>query len=123
MAGLSVRGARGTQKKLAEAAAWWAGGGRDDNADLEEAMAAFGLKVVDLEVKENFEIWEINKPVLEVFLSCGSQWRRNWDGQYMALDYTALESVMNLMDVTNKKEMFEDIRTMEYAALEVMNRD
>lgn len=51
-----------------------------------------------------------------------TQWRTGMAGA-TGLDYTAVPTVMDLLDIApeHRRDRFDDLRTMERAALEVMN--
>lgn len=56
-----------------------------------------------------------------LFLACATQWRTTGYGA-TGLDYTAVEAVMRIHDVSKPRETFEGVRVMESAALKLMNR-
>jgi hypothetical protein len=66
------------------------------------------------------EIWPENLAAFEAFGGLLTQWRTGRTG----LDYAALPVVMDLQDVppSARRQMFEDIRLMEAAALEAMRK-
>lgn len=54
-----------------------------------------------------------------LFLQLQTQWRRAGQfGAMVGLDYIAVESTMRLLDIQPNKELFDGLRTMEFAALE-----
>lgn len=67
------------------------------------------------------EIWPDNLDATNVFIAMATQWRVGFSGA-VGLDYAALPSVLDLMAVPKKSraEIFENLRVMEDAALEVM---
>lgn len=68
------------------------------------------------------EIWPENWPALEAFLSLSTQWRASpRTGAALGLDYAAAESVMRLLEVKDRRAVFEDLRVMERAALRVFS--
>lgn len=74
---------------------------------------------------EGCQIWEENLESFTVFQALTTQWRVSDMGHFFGLIYPAVESVLNLM-ITSKKrksELFYDIRVMESAALEILNRE
>ena len=79
-------------------------------------MAAFGVKV-EVEIKEDFDLWDINLEPFEVFMACATQWKRGVSGAVLCLDYTALAAVMSMMDIKDKKMVFEDVPAMERICL------
>lgn len=61
---------------------------------------------------------------MEVFWALGNCWRiDSMAGRWLGLDRPAIESTLRLMGVKRKKRsgVFEDLRVMEGAALEVLN--
>lgn len=72
----------------------------------------------------SIEIWSENLPAYEVFNSMGTQWAAGMSG-VTGLNYCALESVMRLrsVPVDDWPQLFDDVRTMEGAALEVMRQE
>lgn len=65
-----------------------------------------------------------NWEAIQLFLALQTQWRCNeMNGAYCGLPYPAVESVMRMHRVRDHKAMFADLQTMEYAALDVLNRD
>ncbi len=69
----------------------------------------------------NVEIWPENWQAFSLFADMSTQWREGMNGP-TGLDYTALMSLMNEMDLSRaeRREMFDDIRVMERAALSEM---
>lgn len=65
--------------------------------------------------------YEENWPALLLFSALGTQWRVGMAGA-TGLDYTVLPAVMDLQDIApeHRRERFEEIRTMERAALKAM---
>lgn len=70
---------------------------------------------------ELVEVWPENYLSLQVFEAMGTQWRVGISGP-TGLDYTVLPIVMRQMQVPKKerRQLFDDIRVMEGAALKVM---
>ena len=66
-----------------------------------------------------FEVMPDNVPALEVFLHLDTQWRVGPTGMPIGLDYGAVETVLRLMETEDGRSVFEDIRIMERAALDV----
>lgn len=71
--------------------------------------------------EELVEVWPENYLSLQVFEAMGTQWRTGMSGP-TGLDYSALPIVMRQMQVPKgeRKQLFDDIRVMEGAALKVM---
>jgi hypothetical protein len=60
--------------------------------------------------------------VLELFVALSTQWRIGMSGA-TGLDYAVLFAVMDLHGIaqTDRRERFDELRTLERAALEVMS--
>ena len=60
---------------------------------------------------------------VNVFISMSTQWRAGMGGAY-GLDYNALPVVMRIISVPRSEwpEVFDGVRTMEDAALEVLRQ-
>lgn len=89
---------------------------------MEEA-ARLGLTAADFEADETeIEVWAENAESFLVFANLGTQWRAGMGGA-IGLDYTAIEPVLRLMRIEpdHWPDVFEDVLTMESAALKVMN--
>ena len=70
----------------------------------------------------SFEIWPENWPAFALFCKVQTQWRVGMAGP-TGLDYTpllALMARMNLSDADHD-ELFDDVQTLERAALAAMN--
>lgn len=68
------------------------------------------------------ELYAANAPVLRLWLSVAGQWRRaGMAGVPVALDYVAVESVMNMQAIPRKRrgQLLDDLRVMERAVLDV----
>jgi hypothetical protein len=88
--------------------------------DVADALGAFGYKS-DFTPAPQFELWEMNLEAYEVFCACRDDWHKNRQGQYLSIMKPALNSIMDMMTVTNKKQIFYDILAMQDAALEVLS--
>ncbi len=71
--------------------------------------------------EKGFEVWPENADAVGLFMACQTQWRQDAAGGPTGLDYAALEAVMRMHKVKDKRAMLGDIRAMEYAALEALN--
>ena len=69
---------------------------------------------------DDFEVWEENWPVLEMFLRCQTQWRTTMSG-VLGLDYGAVAWVLKLYEVEDQRSMLEDLQVMEAAAMATIN--
>ena len=68
-------------------------------------------------------IWPDNLASVNVFIAMSTQWRTGMSGA-TGLDYGALPAVLRMTSVPRAEwpEVFESIRVLEDAALEVMRR-
>lgn len=59
-----------------------------------------------------------------MFIACATQWRVGMSGP-TGLDYSAVQSVFRIMGVLRSDwpQVFDDLRIMEDAALEVMRKE
>ncbi len=73
------------------------------------------------EADEPVEVWPASVPAVNVFLALSTQWRMGFNG-FIGLDYGVVPAVMRLCGVphADRREMFEDLRVMEDAAMLVM---
>lgn len=96
--------------------------------DVARQFAAMGITIKSKpaeKAERDFEVMEENWPSLLLFLDLQTQWRRHigirghitWQG----LDYTAVEALMRIERVKDKKTAMRDLRAMEAAALPVLN--
>lgn len=83
-------------------------------------MKAFGL-APEIEIQDHFELWDMNLEAMQVFSACSDDWKMTLQGRYKSIDKLALGVVMEMMGVTNRKEMLTDIIAMQNAALRVIN--
>lgn len=80
-------------------------------------LAAFGLQAADAE-EGDIEIWPENLETVSVFLACSTQWDRNpMSGKRRGLRYADLAATVDMMDVNDRREVFDGVRTMENEAL------
>lgn len=71
--------------------------------------------------EELFEVFEENWTALTVFLRLNTQWNIA-EGVARGLNYQSLKWVIELHAPDQGLDVFEKVRVMELAALEVMNR-
>lgn len=81
--------------------------------------AALGI-VMPEQPSEDFEVWEENWPVVEMFTRCETQWRTTMNG-VIGLDYGAVAWILRLYEVENQRSMLEDLQVMEAAAMAALN--
>jgi hypothetical protein len=120
-------------KKLADAARHWARGGKTRGADAAAELAILGIDaeeakqwVGDGDQQELFEVYACNQGVLTAFLSVSTQWRvvAGMAGMIrLGLDYGGVLAALKLLGVPkgDRPRIFEGLRAMEQAALEVLN--
>lgn len=84
-------------------------------------MKSAGLTLAD--IFEEVEIWLESVPVYNLFVVMGTQWRVSMSGPY-GLDYSALTALWPLIGIAEnyRADAFSDLREMESAALEQMNK-
>ena len=120
------------RKKLKDAAAYWARGGKDDGKAAQDDFELWGLASDETaawigvdEKPAHFEVWRENWPILEVFLAMGTQWL--WTGgmepRRAGLNLVALPVVYEGLQVApdQRPEVFQGIQVMEAEALKIMN--
>jgi hypothetical protein len=69
---------------------------------------------------ENFEVWEENWPVVEMFMRVQTQWRTTMNG-VLGLDYSALAWLFMMYEVQDQRALLEDLQIMEAAAMLTIN--
>lgn len=69
-------------------------------------------------------VFACNWRALEVFLNSTTQWRRGPSGEIHALDYTAVNAVMQMMDIPPHKraDTFTRVRLVEAGALGALHK-
>lgn len=82
--------------------------------------AQFGLTLEEAQ-GEAVGVWPDNLQAVNVFISLSTQWRTGMNGA-TGLDYNALPVVMRMTGVmqADRAAVFEDVRTLEDAAMEIM---
>ena len=79
--------------------------------------------IVDLQSHESsneFEVWEENWEILEMFMRMQTQWVVGMSGA-VGLSYPSLEWLCKLYSVKDPVAVFEGVQVMEMAALAVLN--
>jgi len=69
---------------------------------------------------ENFEVWEENWPVVEMFMRVQTQWRTTMNG-VLGLDYAAVAWLFMMYEVQDQRALLEDLQIMEAAAMLTIN--
>lgn len=57
-----------------------------------------------------------------IFIRMMTQWRTTMGG-VTGLDYSVLQMLFDLYDISNRVEVFEDIQIMEREAMKLLNKD
>lgn len=96
----------------------WAGGGVKD--DSQDDAAILGVALPEQARTDDFEVWEENWPVVEMFLRAQTQWRTTMSG-VLGLDYGALKWLFSLYSVEDQRSLLEDLQVMEAAAMVTIN--
>ena len=81
--------------------------------------AALGI-VMPEQPSKNFEVWEENWPVVEMFMRVQTQWRTTMNG-VLGLDYGALAWMFMMYEVQDQRALLEDLQIMEAAAMLTIN--
>lgn len=68
-----------------------------------------------------FEVWEENWEIVEMFLRMQTQWRVGMSG-VTGLDYASLEWLCKLYSVKDPAFLFEGLQLMEVTALSCLNK-
>jgi hypothetical protein len=91
--------------------------------DLQRQFAALKVAVQQTEVEnDKVPVWPENWPSVFAFLECQTQWRTAATMRsliWVGLDYAAVQTVLDAESLG--REIFADLRTMEAAALPVLN--
>ena len=69
---------------------------------------------------EDFEVWEENWLVVEMFLRVQTQWRTTMNG-VLGLDYGAVAWLFMMYEVNDQRALLEDLQVMEGAAMVTIN--
>jgi hypothetical protein len=85
-------------------------------------LLALGLEPGDLP-SEELAIWPENEPAVRLFAALQSQWLVGPMGGVVGLRYEAMPAVEKRIGIKRKQRcrVFAGLRTMEIAALEVLN--
>ena len=78
------------------------------------------MALPEQEPKDDFEVWEENWPVVEMFLRCQTQWRTTMKG-LLGLDYVAVAWLLSLYQIENPRALLEGLQVMEEAVLIKIN--
>ena len=87
--------------------------------NTQDDAAAFGLALPE-QPSADFEVWEENWLVVEMFLRAQTQWRTTMNG-VLGLDYGALAWLFMMYEVEDQRALLEDLQVMEAAAMVTIN--
>lgn len=68
------------------------------------------------------EIWPENVEIITAFLRLQTQWIVGAMGGVIGLNYQAVESLFNILGISEREKIFDGLQVMERAALAVLNR-
>ena len=88
--------------------------------ETQDDAAVLGVALPEQEPENDFEVWEENWPVVEMFMRCQTQWRTTMSG-LLGLDYGVVAWLLKLYEVEDQRSMLEDLQVMEAAAVAVLN--
>ncbi|MBI1246163.1 MAG: hypothetical protein GC202_14270 [Alphaproteobacteria bacterium] len=82
-------------------------------------------ELIDRQV-DVFEVWDINRRSVELFLALATQWRTAVLGGglepsrlvFLGLDYAAADTLLPVRRSARRRRLLDDLRVMEAAALE-----
>lgn len=87
-----------------------------------EDAAILGVQIDIEPVSDDFEVWQENWPVLDLFLRCQTQWRIGMNG-VTGLDYGAVAWVLRLYAAEDQhRVLLEDLQVMEGAVIAFVNQ-
>ena len=71
-----------------------------------------------------YEVWPENMPAINLYSRIYTQWRTGGMGRVLGLDYNVLFHCMDKLKLSEQdyEWMFDDIRSIESAAISIMNR-
>jgi hypothetical protein len=117
-------------KKLDAAARHWATGGRisrrEQEKQFEQDAERYGIPLDYLmatlpDELDEFEVWPENESSLTLFLACSTQWETQ-NNRVVSINYQALHAAMQMLEMTDRPQLFRDIRVMESVALAEFNK-
>lgn len=102
------------------------GGDANDSSEVNEALAAFGMEMVDAEEPQDLstECWPDNWRVLTVFGAMGTQWQVGAEGSVIGMRYEALPFVFEMVGIKPKERnaVWSSLRVMEQESLAYFNK-
>ena len=105
---------------------YWVKGSKKVIDETQQDAAAFGIKIKE-QPKENtdFEVFDDNWEIVNMFLRCQTQWNMSFGG-IVGLKYEVLlldGGLFDLYHVDNRKEMLEGLQLMESVVLKEFNKE
>lgn len=73
-------------------------------------------------VDDDYEVWEEHWDAVLLFLRCQTQWRSGGMGGVIGLDYTAVQWVASLYEISEPRAVLEDLQVIEGAVLAGLSR-
>ena len=70
---------------------------------------------------DDFQVLQENWSTVEMFLRLQTQWRTSMSG-VIGLDYAAAQWLFRLYEVKDQRALLEDLQTMEFAAMQAINK-
>ena len=111
--------------KLTGVVDYWFGGGDGAGSDLEEQLARYGLDESHLPEHArrpaDVVVWPEHEDAVMLFMLCSTQWRVGAMGR-VGLDYGVVFQLMDLYDVTSRRETLENLQIMEVHALGLFSK-
>lgn len=94
-----------------------------EDAEVEEACAALGVIIAPREPEPPpvFEVFEDCWAAVDLFCRVLTQWRTG-PGGVIGLDYRVVFDLMELYQVTPRREVLEDVQVMEAEAVRLINK-
>lgn len=89
----------------------------------QEANPSLAAIAAILAPARDFEVWPENMPAINLYLTVQTQWRAGASG-LIGLDHNVVLAHMSRMHLTDRQHtwLFDDIRAIEGAALEILNK-
>lgn len=88
-------------------------------------FVAFGApqELVEMHTaSEACEVWPENVEIVTTFLRLQTQWIIGAMGGVIGLNYQAVESLFNILSISDRATVFDGLQIMERAAIAVLNR-
>lgn len=97
----------------------------EDEARRREQAEALGIDIGTLPKAEStridYRIWPEHWQALEMFLAVQTQWRAGGSG-VIGLDYKVILELCSIYEVTDTKQLLQDMQVMELHARELINK-